>query len=344
MNEYGLTTNIVIFIIAAAIIAFFGVKMTKVARQLAHDTRMGEALMGAVFIGGSTSLSGITASVTAASQGHAELAVSNSLGGIAAQTLFLAIADMFYRKANLEHAAASAENLIMSAFLIILLAIPLAAFAFPDIAILSIHPASFISICAYIFGVYVLSKTHQMPMWFPKHTRETKLEKKSNKRINHSLIGILWGQFFIYSLIVGVSGWVLGNTSIVIAADTGLSEGIIGGVFTAVSTSLPELVIAISAVKMGALTLAVGDIIGGNTFDTLFIAASDIAYREGPIYNSISNNEIFWLALTILMTGVLLTGLIHRERHGIANIGLESFLVIILYISGLSMLIYQQLR
>src|SRR5210317_884977 len=220
MNEYGLTTNIVIFIIAAAIIAFFGVKMTKVARQLAHDTRMGEALMGAVFIGGSTSLSGITASVTAASQGHAELAVSNSLGGIAAQTLFLAIADMFYRKANLEHAAASAENLIMSAFLIILLAIPLAAFAFPDIAILSIHPASIITICTYIFGVYVLSKTHKMPMWFPKKTPETKIEKESPKKRRIKFNGGLWGKFALYSIIVAISGWVLGNTGISIAAET----------------------------------------------------------------------------------------------------------------------------
>ena len=341
MNEYGLTTNIFLFSIAAAIIAFFGVKMTKVARKLAHDTRMGEALMGAVFIGGSTSLSGITASITAASQGHAEFAVSNSLGGIAAQTLFLAIADMFYRKANLEHAAASAENLMMSAFLIILLAIPLAAYAYPDIALFAVHPASIIMICAYIFGIYVLSKTHKMPMWFPKHTRETKVEKEFPNKHKGKFNGTLWGRFGLYSIVVAIAGWILGNTGIQIANETGLSEGIIGGVFTAISTSLPELVIAISAVKMGALNLAVGDIIGGNTFDTIFIAASDIAYREGSIYSSISTNEIFWLAMTILMTGVLLMGLIHRERHGIANIGMESFLVIIIYISRLSILIVQ---
>jgi len=46
---------------------------------------------------------------------------------------------------------------------------------------------------------------------------------------------------------------------------------------------------------------------------------SDIAYRQGSIYRDITNNEIFWLALTILMTGVLLMGLLHRQRHGIAK-------------------------
>jgi cation:H+ antiporter len=89
---------------------------------------------------------------------------------------------------------------------------------------------------------------------------------------------------------------------------------------------------------MKALTLAVGDIIGGNTFDTLFIAMSDIAYRSGSIYRDVSSTEIFWLAMTMLMTGILLMGLLHRERHGIANIGMESFLVLVIYIGGLAYL------
>ena len=167
MSAHGLIQNIFIFSIAAAIIAFFGVKMTKVARKLAHDTRMGEALMGAVFIGGSTSLSGITASITAASQGHAEFAVSNSLGGIAAQTLFLAIADMFYRKANLEHAAASAENLFMSSLLITLLAVHALALSVPTMSIFGIHPATILLIILYVLGVHLLARTHNTPRWLP---------------------------------------------------------------------------------------------------------------------------------------------------------------------------------
>ncbi len=61
------------FTVVAAIIGWFGIKMTKTARDLAHNTGLGEALMGALFIGASTSLSGITMSVSAASAGHAEL-------------------------------------------------------------------------------------------------------------------------------------------------------------------------------------------------------------------------------------------------------------------------------
>jgi len=86
---------------------------------------------------------------------------------------------------------------------------------------------------------------------------------------------------------------------------------------------------------MGALNLAVGDIIGGNAFDTLFVSASDIAYTQGPIYAAISAPEEFWLANSMLMTSVLLMGLIYRERHGPGNIGMESVLLLVLYFGGL---------
>lgn len=334
-NDYSLFTNISIFIAAVMVIGIFGVRMTHVARKLALQTGMGEALMGAVFIGASTSLSGIIASTTAAANGHAEMAVSNALGGIAAQTFFLAVADMFYRKANLEHAAASAENLMMGAFLITLLSIHLVAFATPQFSLWAVHPASFILILAYLYGLRLLAKTHHMPMWLPRRTRETKTERENRHHRRIQFNSPLWLSFLLYSIIVGAAGWVLSKTGIAITLGTNLSEGLVGGVFTAVSTSLPELVIAITAVRLKSLTLAVGDIIGGNAFDTLFIAVSDVFYREGSIYADISIIEQFWLAITVLMTGVVLMGLLHRERHGIANIGWESFLVVLLYIGSL---------
>lgn len=334
-EQTSIVVLILSFLAAAAAIGIFGVKMTHVARELAAETGFGEALMGAVFIGASTSLSGITASVTAASNGYAEIAVSNALGGIAAQTFFLAVADMFYRKANLEHAAASAENLMMSAFLITLLSVHLVAFSVPELHLFSIHPVSIVLFVSYIYGIRLLAKTHKMPMWLPRRTAETRLELDTKHKAKRSNVRWLWLQFSVYSVIVGLAGWMLSKSAIEIANQTGLSEGLVGGVFIAVSTSLPELVVAITAVRLGSLTLAVGDIIGGNAFDTLFIAVSDLVYRNGPIYAGVSSTELFWLAVTLLMTGIILMGLLHRERHGIGNIGWESFLIFLIYIASL---------
>ena len=77
---------------------------------LADETGLGEAIFGAVLLGSATSIAGITTSVTAAVNALPSLAISNAIGGIAAQTVFLAVADITYRPANLEHAAASAAR------------------------------------------------------------------------------------------------------------------------------------------------------------------------------------------------------------------------------------------
>ncbi|HEX2018119.1 MAG TPA: sodium:calcium antiporter, partial [Aurantimonas sp.] len=109
------------FLAAAVVIFFSGLRMTGLADRLADRTGLGEAIIGAVLLGAATSLSGIIVSVTAALDGRASLAFANSVGGIAAQTVFLAVADMFYRRVNLEHAAADLGNVFQGIVLMVLL-------------------------------------------------------------------------------------------------------------------------------------------------------------------------------------------------------------------------------
>lgn len=333
-SGWPLTALVAAFGAAAVLIGVFGVIMTRAARDLAHRTGFGEALTGAVLIGGATSLSGITTSVTAAWNGHAELAVSNALGGIAAQTAFLAIADIFYRRANLEHAAASVDNLMMCAFLMILLALQMVAFAVPGLDVLGVHPGSAVLIGAYLLGLSLLMRTHKSPMWLPKRTSDTRPDGSALPLRTRLGLSSLWLTFVGCAAVVAASGWILARVAVPLAARTGLSESFVGGTLTAVATSLPELVIAVTAVRMGALTLAVGDIVGGNAFDTLFVAISDFAYREGSIYAAVAGAELLWLAVTLLMTAVLMTGLLFRERHGVGNIGFESVLLLLVYLAG----------
>ncbi|MGB3401603.1 MAG: sodium:calcium antiporter [Microcoleaceae cyanobacterium] len=340
MNIQSLPINISIFAIAAIIIAVVGIRMAKVTDELADKTGWGQAIVGAVFLGGSTSLSGIVTSVTAAAGGHSELAVSNAVGGIAAQTAFLAIADISYRKANLEHAAASIANLVQGTLLMSLLAIPLLAAASPQVSLFGIHPATVILIVAYLFGLRLVSQAQENEMWSPRQTQLTHVEETPAEKSDASSsgLGLLWVKFVIYALLVSGSGYLIANSGLEIASATGISESVVGGLFTAISTSLPELVTTVAAVRRGALTLAVGGIIGGNCFDLLLLAFSDIAYRQGSIYGAIENHQIFVMALTILMVGTLLLGLLQREEKGIGNIGFESVLILVLYLGGVGLL------
>jgi cation:H+ antiporter len=89
------------------------------------------AVAGAVFVGGSTSLPGLITSVVTAAGGYPGLAIGNAVGGLTAQTAFLAIADLAHRGANLEHAAASVTGLTQGTLLVSLLTLPLLAAAMP---------------------------------------------------------------------------------------------------------------------------------------------------------------------------------------------------------------------
>jgi len=328
-----------IFAIATFVVAIAGTRMAKVADRIADKTGLGEAIVGAVLLGGSTSLSGIVTSVTAAASGHPNLAVSNAVGGIAAQTAFLTMADIAYRRVNLEHAAASATNLTQGALLMTLLTIPLLASTIPGVEILQIHPASIALIAAYGFGLRLVSIARSQPMWGPKQTEATQRDTEDAEDIEQGLRGLVT-RFVFLALVTGSAGFVVAQSGVALSQQTGLSESVVGGLFAAVSTSLPELVTSVAAVRQGALMLAVGDIIGGNSFDILFLAFADFAYRDGSIYRALDRSQQFLVSLTMLMTGILLLGLLRRQRQGIARIGFESASILLIYLGGFALLFF----
>ncbi|EXJ16065.1 sodium:calcium antiporter [Imhoffiella purpurea] len=333
VEHWPLGLTVLIFLASGIVIALVGTRMTRIADRLADLTGLGEAVFGAVLLGAGTSLSGIVVSVTVAAAGRADLAVSNAVGGIAAQTAFLVVADIFYRRANLEHAAASVPNLISGALLCALLAVPLMAATAPPVAVFGVHPASLFLVLFYLFGLRLASQSRDEPAWRPVSTAETFEDAPDGFSGGEAGAGQtrLWLGFALAVVLVGVAGYLVGLSGIALVRLTHLSDTLVGGLFTSVVTSLPELVTAVAAVRQGALTLAVGGIIGGNTFDVLFLALSDVAYRPGSIYHAIGDQPLFIICLTILLTATLLLGMIRRERSGIGNIGFESWLVLIFY-------------
>jgi cation:H+ antiporter len=310
----------------AVVLVTAGVRFTKVVDTLADRTGLGEAFAGAVLLGATTSIPGLITTVTVAADGDASFAVSNGIGGIAAQTTFLAVADLTYRHANLEHAAASVPNLTSSLVLVSMIGLVLAAAGSPDIGMLGLHPASYVLIGIYLYGLVLTRRAGERPAWRPERTPETVTDEPEPDSVSRST-GRLWGEFATLAAVVAVAGWLVARSGLAVAKQTGLSGVVVGATITAVITSLPELVTVLTAVRIGALTLAVGDIIGGNTFDVLFVAAADIAYRGGSVYHAIDDQSIFLLAVTVVLTAVLAAGLVQREKRaiGFEGVGILAF-------------------
>lgn len=260
--------------------------------------------------------------------------MSNSVGGIAAQTAFLALADIAYRRSNLEHAAASLSNVFTSLLMVVLLAIVLGGVASPDVTVLAIHPATPLLIAAYLYGIWLSREVGRGPMWEPARTAETVIDEPDEQAHEESTAR-MWASFALLAAAISLAGWAVGRSGLSLIAATGLSGTIVGTFFTSISTSLPELITAVAAVRAGALTLAVGGIVGGNTFDILFVAVSDGAYREGSIYEAIGQPDLFVVAWTILLVAIAGAGLIRRQREGI---GFEGVAILAIYLLGLAVL------
>ncbi|MDX1624973.1 MAG: sodium:calcium antiporter [Wenzhouxiangellaceae bacterium] len=337
-DTWTLVVAVPVFLACTAAIALFGTRITAVVDQLADRTGIGEAIAGAVLLGAATSLGGATVSVTAAWHGSADLALGNALGGIAMQFAALAVADFAYRRANLEHAAASPENLMQTGLLIALLALILLAPALPEFTVWQVHPVTPVMLGAYLYGLHLIGAVRENPMWQPTHTAETRPDEPEDLRHVPALLPLAL-RFLALMGLLGAAGWLMEHAASTIVERTWFSATAVGVLFTAVATSLPELVTSVAAVRRGALTLAVGGIIGGNAFDTLFTAAADVAYRDGSIYHRMTDSVVFWAALTMLMAAVLLMGLIRREKQGPAGIGVESILLLALYGGGIALLL-----
>ena len=95
--------------VCVIIIAVAGTLLTARADAIADRTGLGEAVISAVLLGGSTSLPGIITSVVTASQGHPSLSISNAIGGIAVQTAFLGLSE-HPELSRVQRPAAAAAN------------------------------------------------------------------------------------------------------------------------------------------------------------------------------------------------------------------------------------------
>ena len=322
------------FVVAAAIIALAGSRLAGVVDRLADRTGLGEAIAGAVLLGAATSLPGMVVSVVAAASDRPSVAISNSVGGIAVQTAFIVALDLTYRRENLERAAASLANVFNCLLMITLLGVVVLGVAMPPTTLLGTHPATMLLIFIYGYGLRLSRQIATDPMWQPEQTPETRLDEPDEPDGDETLRG-LWAGFGALAAVVAGAGWAVGQAGLSLIEATGLPGTFVAVAFTAVATSLPELVTGIAAVRAGALTLAVGGIIGGNTFDTMFVAVSDVVYQQGSIYAETAPSDLFVLGWTMLLTGILGAGLIRREK---ARIGFEGVAILVLYLSGLVIL------
>ncbi|MGE0813265.1 MAG: sodium:calcium antiporter [Vicinamibacterales bacterium] len=97
-----------------------------------------------------------------------------------------------------------------------------------------------------------------------------------------------------------------------LAEQTGLGTAFVGSLFVAITTSLPEIVVSISAVRIGAIDLGVGNVLGSNLFNMLILGLDDVFYRGGYLLADATPGHAVSVLAVIAMYALFLIGLTYR--------------------------------
>lgn len=330
---WSVAGTMAVFAVAGLVTVVGSVRLVALGDALADRTGWGEALFGVVFFGVATGLSGIVMTAVAAASDQPQLGYSNAVGGIAAQTTAVALADAFYRRVNLEHAAASLSNLLSGCLLIALLALALLGTFSPDVTLAGLHPASVAILACYVGGLRLIRTAGAEPLWEAVTTAETKPDvRQAHGRLDVRSPAWLWSRFALVGALVAAGGWAIALAAESLVQITGLTAGFVGGVLMAAVNALPEAVTAVAAVRRGAVTLAVAAVLGGNITDALTLVVGDLAYPGASIYHAAGHEELFVTTTGLLMTATLLGGLLVRQAGGWGRLGFEGILLLGTYV------------
>jgi cation:H+ antiporter len=120
-----------------------------------------------------------------------------------------------------------------------------------------------------------------------------------------------------------------------LADETGLGRSFVGAVLIAMTTSLPEVVVSITALRIGAADMAIGNLLGSNMFNIAILAVDDIAYRKGPILALVSFNHVVTAGIAIVMTGIAVVSLTYRiEKKTVLRLGWDALALLLAYFAN----------
>jgi cation:H+ antiporter len=338
-TSFPLLVLILIFLIGAAAVWFAGIQLSNTTDVIASRFGLGQALGGLIFLAIATNLPEIAIVGSASLSHNTGIAIGNILGGIAIQTVVLVILDGIglRRRGALTYEAASLQLVLEGVLVISVLVISLMGTQLPrSIIFARLAPGDLLIAVMWLIGLWLINKARKDLPWQEKgrapDTSRPARSSEQNKTEKWSTTRVLI-VFAIAALVTLVAGVVLEESGNAIADHIGLSSVLFGSTILAAATALPELSTGLASVKLGDYNLAISDIFGGNAFlPVLFLPATLLSGQS--VLPQARNTDIYLAGLGALLTVVYIYGLIFRPRRQFLNLGIDSMVVLVLYIVG----------
>lgn len=302
----GIYLNIAGFIICALVILISGSKLSKYGDMMADVLGWGKMFMGLILMASVTSLPELITGISSVVIVDApDLAVGDIVGSCAFNILIISIMDMFYNPKKPLTSIVQQGHVIAASFGIIMLGLVAVAILMPGIfgRVAWIGGYSLLFITIYLVAIRVLflyEKKQHIEHIFPSSGSLTLKQ--------------VIARYSVHAGILMVAAMALPFFGKALAAETGLGQSLFGTLFMAASTSLPEIVISVAAIRIGAINLAIGNIFGSNIFNIGILALDDMLYIKGPILLYTSPNHIIPVIGTIIITAIGITGIVFRAE------------------------------
>lgn len=318
--------DIVAFGVCAILITLSGTQLSKQGNRLAEITGLSKAWIGLILMATVTSLPELVTGISAVTVVKApDLAAGNVLGSCAFNLFILSLLDIFVKKPITSTVRTS--HIVSGAFSIILLAIVGAEISY-DInyfSMLWVSPISLVLVAVYIAAmraVFLFEKAH------PEEMLSEEVASKSNGVKIQRVLAV----YSFNALVVVAAALFLPYYGERIATHFELSDTFFGTVFLAITTSLPEVVVSISALRLGALDMAMGNLLGSNVFNVAILAVLDFFYTEGPLFTSISSSHVLSIFASIMMTAIVAIGLVVRPQTKKYRLSVDALFILIIYL------------
>lgn len=133
--------------------------------------------------------------------------------------------------------------------------------------------------------------------------------------------------------VIAAAGTWLPFVGAQIADTMGWQTSFVGTLLIAAATSIPELVVSISALRLKAVDMAIGNLLGSNLFDVLVLAIDDLAYRDGPLLSSVSPVHAISAFAAVVMSGIFIIAILYKQETRIrGTVGWVSIALLAVYL------------
>jgi cation:H+ antiporter len=329
-----MTTAILQFLAGAAVVVVAGSFLTRYADAIADLTGFGRLLIGSILLAGATSLPELTVDISAVRMGFTDLAVGDLMGSSLFNLLILAMLDLMHRERGRIFSRAASAHALSAAVSIALTTLAgmaiLTGKRLGPLEALHMSAGSLAILVAYLLSVRMIFYDQRVSA--EKAGIADHVAPAVGVTLRRAVIG-----FCVAAAAIFVAGPYMAESAGEIADRSGLGTTFVGSTLVAFSTSLPELVATLAAVRIGAFDLAAGNIFGSNAFNMVLLVPLDVV-SAGPLMAGVSVNHVVTCLATVLVTSVAIMGQLYQVERRKWLIEPDAVLIVVLVLGALFVL------